>query len=426
MRTKHILGSLIALAILSSSNGALTDNLNPSIETSDSKAPLVEKFLLDGHLAPGEKALQTHLKAHTGDDQARFGLGLLQSLRALEHLMQDLFRFGFRDLSTSGARLPIVQLPVPVNPNPQRLSYVQARKIVQNLVDDLSQAEVTLSGISDPDVKLPIHFGLIHLDLNGDGQIGQDEELWQVYSRISGGRQIKEKQAQKFLICFDRGDVHWLRGYCHLIMAMSEIYLAYDSKESFECNAHLFFRKVDSPYRFLSEGKHVHNIGRDDMDIVDVISLIHLIRWQVEKPEKMELALHHLEAMVEQSKQSWKWILSETDDDHEWLPNPKQSGVIPGMEVRPEMISAWQDLMEETGKLLAGHVLIPFWRGDGRTGVNMRNVFLHPRPLDLVLWIQGPAAAPYLESGSLSKPETWTRLQRVFAGEFVGFALWFN
>ncbi len=170
----------------------------------------------------------------------------------------------------------------------------------------------------------------------------------------------------------------------------------------------------------------MRDLGRDDMDVVDLISLIHLIRWQVEKPEKMEKALHHLEAMVEQSKQSWKWILSETDNDHEWLPNPDQTGVIPTMSVSAEMVSAWQDLMSETGRLLSGEVLIPYWRGDGKSGVNLRKVFLRPSTLDLVQWVQGPAAAPYLEKGEITKPATWTRLQRVFAGEFVGFALWFN
>jgi hypothetical protein len=56
----------------------------------------------------------------------------------------------------------------------------------------------------------------------------------------------------------------------------------------------------------------------------------------------------------------------------------------------------------------------------------LRRVFDDPRPFDLVLWIQGTAAQPYIEEGPLTKKETWSRLQRVFRGEFVGFALWLN
>ena len=47
-------------------------------------------------------------------------------------------------------------------------------------------------------------------------------------------------------------------------------------------------------------------------------------------------------------------------------------------------------------------------------------------PFDLVLWVQGSAATPYLEKGEFTRHEVWDRLLRVFEGEFVGFALWFN
>ena len=46
--------------------------------------------------------------------------------------------------------------------------------------------------------------------------------------------------------------------------------------------------------------------------------------------------------------------------------------------------------------------------------------------MDLILWVQGTAAAPYLEAGTVTQPEVWTRLLRVFRGEFIGFAIWFN
>ena len=61
--------------------------------------------------------------------------------------------------------------------------------------------------------------------------------------------------------------------------------------------------------------------------------------------------------------------------------------------------------------LLAGKRLLPFWRGDPSRGVNLRRVFTEPRPFDLVLWVQGTAATPYLEKGPLTKPEVWRRLR---------------
>jgi hypothetical protein len=43
-----------------------------------------------------------------------------------------------------------------------------------------------------------------------------------------------------------------------------------------------------------------------------------------------------------------------------------------------------------------------------------------------VLWVQGTAAAPYLETGSKTSPETWTRLMDVFQGNFFRFFMWVN
>jgi hypothetical protein len=42
------------------------------------------------------------------------------------------------------------------------------------------------------------------------------------------------------------------------------------------------------------------------------------------------------------------------------------------------------------------------------------------------MWIQGTGAAPYLEEGTLTDKAVWDRLVRVFQGEFIGFAFWFN
>jgi hypothetical protein len=75
---------------------------------------------------------------------------------------------------------------------------------------------------------------------------------------------------------------------------------------------------------------------------------------------------------------------------------------------------------------LQGKKLIPFWRGDDQRGVNLRKVFTEPTTFDLVMWIQGTAAAPYLQEGPLSTPDTWQRFNQMFNGQFVGFAIWFN
>ena len=140
----------------------------------------------------------------------------------------------------------------------------------------------------------------------------------------------------------------------------------------------------------------------------------------------MGSALKHLEAMVALSRESWNSYLAENDDDHEWIPNPKQNTVMPGGKVTGEMVKGWLDFLDEADAILAGKKLVPFWRAVEKKGVNIRKVFTEPREMDLIFWIQGTAAAPISRTGRSAQPEVWTRLLRVFRGEFIGFAIWFN
>jgi hypothetical protein len=387
----------------------------------DETVALVEKHLQAGTLAAGEQALEAVLKQQPRDDQARFGLGTVQFLRAVENLGQSLYRYGF--LKSARGLLPGASLPIPDNPEPERLSYEQARKIVQTFVSDLAKAEATLAKIESTDVKLPLHFGLIRLNLNGDGTAADTEMLWLAYRNLNRAAQVTPEQAAQFVIAFDAADVHWLRGYCHLLMTLGEFNLAYNWQELFERTGHLLFPRIETPYKFLGEGQAP---SLSFSSFADLIALIHLIDFPLAAPERMNAALGHLEAMVARSRRSWELILAETDDDHEWIPSPKQTGVIPNVRVTPEMVQGWQGFLTEADAILKGNKLIPFWRGNGKQGLNLRRVFTEPQRFDLVLWVQGTAAVPYLEEGTKTDPEVWDRLLRVFRGEFIGFALWFN
>ena len=138
----------------------------------------------------------------------------------------------------------------------------------------------------------------------------------------------------------------------------------------------------------------------------------------------MASALHHLESVVDLSHENWRRILAETDNGREWLPNPLQTGAIPGLAVTQPRIDAWMLFLDEFGAMLKGEKLMPHWRL--AQGVNLRRVFLEPRPFDLVLWIQGSAALPYAEPGPVSKTETWEHIVTLMQGDFFTYAAWFN
>lgn len=414
--------AVLMSAVSVSFAGTMCPAAEGGVSSQANEQPVVERYLETGQLAEGAKAVTDRLREHPDDQQARFSLGVVQFLQAVERLAQTEHRYGLMQHHQN--EIPFLRLPVPPNPDPQEIDYAAARQIIEQFVKDVQKAETTLAEVKPDGVKLPLHFGRIRLDLDGDGKATDEETLWRIYARFN--RRVNQDNGEQFLIAFDGGDVHWLRGYCHLLMALGDASLAYDWRDQFERTAHLFYPRVKTPYPFLLEGAQESGRGFNFPEIADAIAFVHLLNFEVKEPQRLSEAREHLLAMVSHSRASWKLIQAETDDDHEWIPNPRQSTVIPGVRVTEEMIEGWHQFLAEAEDVLEGRKLVPFWRGTQKRGVNLRRVFEEPRNFDLVLWVQGTAAAPYLEEGDMTDQEVWTRLIRVFGGEFVGFALWFN
>jgi hypothetical protein len=380
----------------------------------------VEAMLVEGKIADAQRQLEGQLKSDPKDDNARFALGIVQTLRGGERLMQSLYRYGLDPRWKT--MVPIVRLPVPENPAPEPLTNAAFRQIVADLLADLGRAEGTLAAVKSNDVKLPLHLGMYRLDFNDDGQAADDETLWQIFSRVTG-RAVDEQIAAQFFVAFDKGDVHWLRGYCHLLSAMCESFLAYDTNKLHDYTAQLFFPTAKTRVPLLE--KKNEDWWRDPL--LDAIAFIHLLDLPVAEPERLKAAHAHMMAVIEQSRLSWAAIRAETDDDMEWVPSPKQSHTaIPGATISEDMVTEWFAFLDELEAVLKGDKLIPFWRGEKVVGLNVKRVFYEPSPFDLVLWIQGGAAIPYLETGPMTEPDFWWDLDRKFHDQFFWFALWVN
>ena len=117
----------------------------------------------------------------------------------------------------------------------------------------------------------------------------------------------------------------------------------------------------------------------------------------------------------------------ETDDDREWIPGPNQTGVIPHLPVTDDIRTGWLAFLDEMEAILAGKTLVPHWRVKDGRGINVRRVFTQPpERFDVVLWVTGADVLAYLEKGTVSKPATWERINRLFGGQFGLFAEWFD
>jgi hypothetical protein len=417
------IASLFALLLICFASAA-------SAQPTSAPSGKLQEILATGTMADAERALAPI--ASGGGDDAKFALGVAQFLHGVEKLSATYYQFGLKSDVTG--EVPFFRLPVPENPNPQPVGLDDLRKAFGVWLDDMDRARQTLAQIKDVEhVKLLLPIARMHLDLNGDGKASDEETCWRLFAAVSGqaGRGEGAEHAnppagmEDFAIALDGGDVHWLIGYTHALSALPEMALAYDEQELFDRTAHVYFAKPKTPYPYLQGQRKIWNIG-GDVDAADLVAIVHLMNFPVKEPQRMRSALAHFQAMIVESRKSWDLILKETDDDREWIPNPRQHSVVPGPQITDARIKAWMEFLDEADAILAGKKLLPFWRGDGEQGVNLNRFFTDPRPLDLVLWIQGSAAKPYLQKGQITQTQRWQQWQGVFDGNLFPFAAWFN
>lgn len=383
--------------------------------------PMAEKYLTGGSLKKGESALTKHLKAHPNDDQARMGLGTIQMLRGVERMSKSFYSYGVTDRGNQFIFLRVVSSE---NPNPKPISYQDFRKILTKFVSDIDKADQTLAKVKDQDVKLPLALGKVRLDLNGDGKSDNNETFADLNKRLRLAN-LPDTNFEDVQVTFDYSDCLWMRGYCHLLMGLGDIVIAHDMEEFFNRVGFLLFQEVDSPHSYLEDANPVWMID-NQTDIVDIIAAIHLINFPMAEPERMQSAHQHFMTTLSLSREMWKSIQNETDNDNEWIPNPKQTSAVSRIRMSPAMVKSWEGFLDEAEDIMQGEKLVRHWRiRDGRA-VNIKKVFMEPTSFDLVMWVHGSHATPFLEKGTVTDTGFWQTLNRDFGGNFFGFAFWVN
>ncbi len=371
------------------------------------------------------QSCQLEIEAEKTDDQAKFRLGVAQFLQTIEKLGQSWHRHGHLDGFLT-SMVPLLRLDTPENPRPEPISYEQFRAIIQQTLDSLQISEATLASVKSNDVSLELDLMQVGMDWDANGFAGPHDNLLGSFRQVISNR-IPLDPARGFVIRFDAADVQWLRGYCHLLMAMCELALAYDQEDLWNVTARRVFSQAETPFEFLNE-EPTRSDAFEMKLILDAVAGIHQMRFPIREPERMPRALAHVKQTIQLSRDMWKLVEAETDDQREWIPSPRQKPPFPGAEVSREMIVGWHQFLDEAEEILDGEKLVPFWRGTNpRRGVNLKRVFVEPQDFDLVLWFHGSGAEKYLQEDlPVTSPATWDRFERIFRGEFIGFAIWFN
>lgn len=355
-------------------------------------------------------------------NEERFSVAILQFLSGLETLGRDFYRLGLDSQVGQEVGIPLLRLPIPLNPKPEQATPAEIYDAFEKFQSQMKAVQETLGDLDGEAFVLPVAFEEIRLDINGDGQLGDYEYLHQIYVTYNRrAEELFQDDGDPLIIAFDLGDAYWLKGYSHLLHALTDCLMAYDWKGAYEVSSHLFFQDVDSEIgQYLNENQ-AERFG----DWADLIAAVHSINLPLARPKRMKSAHDQLFQVIECSRRSWERIEEETDDQDEWIPNPNQTGIT-GFRISAEMVETWKLFLDEFELILEGERLIPHWRFRKGIGVNLKTVFTKPKPFDLVLWVQGSAAIPYLEEGEVTSEETWRTINGTFRGNFIGFAIWIN
>jgi hypothetical protein len=366
--------------------------------------------------------------AKAGDPLAAYAAGSLEFFVALEKLATGLHRHGFE--SPQSFMLPLMRLPVPENPDPEPLTYQGFRQILLDFRDGMAQSVATLATVpGNADISLEVDLRKLGIDLDEDGRIDPlQESAFAIMASFNTSGDAPDATALIFR--FDRADGYWLQGYANFLMAQADFWLAHDFRQAFDESFHMLFPKAGLPMQgaLVPLDDTSSSIFSSEWRLADFVSFVHLINWQVVEPERRKAARNELLEMIRLSREDWKAIRAETDNDREWLPGPQQAGTNPltWIEVTENQVQAWHAALQMAEDLLDGRRLLPHFRFADK-GINMKRFFEEPKTFDLVLSITGPGVVPYMERGPMLTVEDWGALESQFGGAgFMTFALWFN
>ncbi len=366
--------------------------------------------------ADGLAAAEASLAAQEQTAETAFLLGGVQFLRAVETILQ------VRYANYSGT-LPIVpgmRNRLPSNPDAKfDPSFFEIA--MTGALSHVSQAERTLETAVTGEFAVEVRLADFWFDIDVDGSRDEWEGLLDLMAELNARRGIREFDG---IIRFDTADADWLRAYVHVVSGMAELTLSLDPtpaiRRVWEGRAALERAGAIQPLVFM-----------EDDTLPETIAAILLTMRGVPDRSRTRAAHAHFKAMIAHNRTFWDKVERETDNDREWLPNPGQTAAF-GVEVNEVTVQGWKNVLTEIEAILDGERLVPYWRFWGQAGanvgvgINIAKLMQDPGDMDLVLWIQGTSAAPFLEEGPIADMAAWRQFQRMTAGDSLLFAAWFN
>ena len=350
----------------------------------------------------GLKEVRAELDAKTDlTDDERFTLAGVIVLQTLEKAFQTRWEYG---VGRSSGLLPVLRVPLPENPNPKPFDAAVIETIFEDVLSGMEEARTHLAMIPvGSDFGAEVDFADIWFDINGDGVADAQESVFGVARTAMGVRQIPESAVARF----DRADVDWLVAYTHVFSGFAELILAFEPVPILE-------RLLEAEEEIAAlHGDGIDYIGAFMMDS-EWLSVATIVMAIEQRPDaaRTEAARQHFLAMVQANQRLWKAVALETDNDREWIPNDKQTHAL-GLQFPPNVGATWISVLMDFEAVLKGEKLMPYWRGGQTVGLNVKRIFMDPPEINLIGWIHGIDAIPYLERGEVANGASWNQFQRL-------------
>lgn len=386
--------------------------------------------LYAGTLADGLAQLEP--RAAADDHEAWFGIGAIRLTQSIEHLSQALYRHGFAVDAAPNAFGPGVVLPIPANPQPEPLDYEGVRSILSEFVTGLDAARAAFDTAAQAgDYVIELNPLMIRADANGDGKVEETESLAGLFALWNGvtvdqllaPAQPGEPAGFEY-VGFDRADAYWLGGYTQVLASQGDFLLAHDFSQFVNATFHRLFPRAGFPMQNFAAGGMLMLDPETDTGIADVVAGLHTLDWPVIDAARLKGVRDRMLSVLDHSRQNWAAILEETDNNHELLPSPRQTAILPDATVDDARVAAWLVTLDKARDVLEGRLLVPHWRF--KQGFDLKAYFETATETDLVMILTGMGALPFLGDGPVATPEDFRAVQDAFGSDWLGYAFWFN
>ena len=242
------------------------------------------------------------------------------------------------------------------------------RALLEDALARIVTARTVLETVKGPGPYMRIEPGAWAIDLDGDGIVSPQERYFFWVPRRGESLALAAANVEDYyrgrfvppVIRVDRSDVYWAIAYCHFAEAALNLLLAYD------------------------------------------ISLAPQ-RVELRDPERIRVrAYRGLLQGIAYSKRLRESLAAETDDDAEWIPNPRQANTAFPLVMDAQTFVTWGELLAHLELLAAGKTLLGGATGGGGLpvrdlaggmcppgqGINVRELFIDPvrQPLERNEW----------------------------------------